>query len=384
MDALSERIAAQQPAEMATPAGREPTARNRELDGIRGWAALAVICQHLVINTFASYVPALNLLPRTFHDGSFAVLIFFVLSGDALTARFLQTGELGSIRKLALTRYFRLEGLILFSCALMFALAAAGLAPHREAAALIGNSEWFGTSLDFPLSLPSMLWYALVKVYREFGWTQEDSYNPFLWTMSIELLGSFLLFAYCFVLAGLRRRVWPTVAVMLLSVFVNDYAPAFFLGMLVGMARSRGIFDRQLQDRRWQIASLLIVAVILVADSIGQEMGYALRGLLGAALIWCVGSNVILKRALTAPLSRFLGRISFPLYAMQFVVVMSPTALALVTLQNAGWLNTQTALATMAGSFVLMIVLAWLVAAAEQRYLAFLSRAADRLLQSAR
>ena len=138
--------------------------RNRELDGIRGWAAIAVIAQHLAATSSWRF-PVVTELPYFLRDGDSALLVFFILSGDALSAKFLATHDLDVVRKLALTRYFRLGGMIVVSCARRLSLMTFGLAPHREAAAAVNHTRLVCDLLDFPADARGSAWYALIGVY---------------------------------------------------------------------------------------------------------------------------------------------------------------------------------------------------------------------------
>jgi peptidoglycan/LPS O-acetylase OafA/YrhL len=353
--------------------------RNRELDGVRGWAAMAVIVQHLVYNTFSPYVPALEQIPYILRDGSFAVVVFFVLSGDALSARFLRDFDLTGVRKLALSRYFRLTGMVLLSCLVMYLLLVSGLAPHRQAAAMIGNMNWFDSALDFPPSLLDAIGYSLYRVYTEFGWHPQDSYNPFLWTMSVELVGSALIFGYMLIYSGLRYKVATTLVVMVFSSLVSPYAPLFFLGMLIGIARSRGVLSRQAARPLWRATAIGLLVFFALYDSYGTPLGEGIKGVFAGLLVWAAGSVPLLKRALTSRLSRFLGDISFPLYAFQFPVMMSFTALAIIVVGRSGQLTVLSALAIIAASMVAMIAAATLAERVERLYLRGVARAIDRI-----
>ena len=354
--------------------------RNRELDGIRGWAAIAVISQHLVHDIFVGTFPVVAQLPYFLRDGDLALLIFFILSGDALSAKFLATGDLNVVRKLALTRYFRLAGMIVASCVVVYLLLALGLAPHREAALLVDPTSWLAAALDFSPDALRMGWYALVGVYTHLGWDLSDSYNPFLWTMGIELVGSVLVFGYLAILPRLRHPIAGTIVAMVLSALVMSYAPLFFLGILIGMGRRRGVFSRHLDNRVWQIVSIGLVAAIAIYDSYAPPTGFVLRGLMDAFLICAVASNGVLHRAFTSRLSRFLGRISFPLYALQFPVFISFTAAAILVANGWGALTAWSILAIIAVSFALLVGIATMFEKGEQLYLRAIHGLADRLM----
>src|ERR1700744_5323977 len=97
---------------------------------MRGMAALMVVLYHYLL----SFYPGLFLFkPEYYHTNSniehdigisvfnifysagFAVCLFFVLSGYALSYRYFETGSREYIRSSVIRRYFRLEIPILFS-----------------------------------------------------------------------------------------------------------------------------------------------------------------------------------------------------------------------------------------------------------------------------
>ena len=105
-----------------------PIDRLREIDGIRGWAAFSVMCVHIV-GQFNDIVPGLqNAATRILLNGDFDVIVFFVLSGDALSASYWRTGRQRDVVQLGVKRYSRLTIPILASCLLMYALIELGLA----------------------------------------------------------------------------------------------------------------------------------------------------------------------------------------------------------------------------------------------------------------
>ena len=93
-------------------------------------------------------------LPYFLRDGDLALLVFFILPGDALSAKFLATGDLDVVRPArphALFSPGRNDRRFLCGSLLM----ALGLAPHREAAAAVNHTDWFATAHRFPADAPS-------------------------------------------------------------------------------------------------------------------------------------------------------------------------------------------------------------------------------------
>src|SRR5258706_1988331 len=91
--------------------------RFHEIDGLRGWAALSVVVFHLYWETFGVVMPGLrNPATAFFLDAGLAVSLFFVLSGEALSAAyFAGKGEVAVV-KLCVKRYTRLTIPIAATC----------------------------------------------------------------------------------------------------------------------------------------------------------------------------------------------------------------------------------------------------------------------------
>jgi peptidoglycan/LPS O-acetylase OafA/YrhL len=327
------------------------------LDGIRGWTSLVVLLFHLLPWINATLLPELDTSAvAMIFDGPLAVWVFFILSGEALSAGYLRTGNLGIVRTLAARRYFRLTLPILFASALVWFAMVSGLDAHRAAASVLQFDSLAGF-LDFRPSLGGLLRYALRDVY--FDPPPPLHYVPLLWTMRVELLGSCVVFG---VLAlshgwGVRQRlIADAVALLLLAAFVPSLA-GFVVGMLLGEARRHGWLEA-LRRSRWCWPALLTALLLLLGISAARAAAhhhlairYILRAYLGHSqyavnplLMYANAFGLFLLVALLPPLerflggrvSRFLGEISFPLYLVQFAVLITLTSWLIVWFVDPG------------------------------------------------
>lgn len=322
--------------------------RLHEIDGIRGWAALSVLLSHLLWEVFGNLVPSLRHPALRFVlDGHLAVFIFFVLSADALSWPFISTGNTAVLDRSVLKRYFRLALPIFFSCLMAYGLMRNGLTFNTEAAALVkSDADWFATCLNFTPSLFSMLNFSFSRV---FGGGTYNSYNAFLWPMPIELFGSFFVFAFCYGIArrpqALRIVGW-TVGV---AFFVSEYYCLFFAGLAFGLLRQQGHFDRQRHSMlgRWAapFGLLLCVAVNTLDYATGLNLNrqlplqQRLYPVLAIAIVYCIYCNAGLVRFFGNGVSRWLGRVSFPIYLVHFSIICSLTAYLIVRAGRAGPLD---------------------------------------------
>ena len=134
-----------------------------------------------------------------FMHGTAAVGVFFALSGYVLTRRYFETGEKRILIIGALKRWFSafFAG-ISQRHDVMAAVRIFHLYKYEEAAN-ISRSGWlisFGFSMRPPFD--PTFWKALQgRIYRGISITTNNSLNPILWTIHLELIGSFVVFALC-------------------------------------------------------------------------------------------------------------------------------------------------------------------------------------------
>jgi peptidoglycan/LPS O-acetylase OafA/YrhL len=308
---------------------RASSPRAAEIDGIRGWASLIVLLFHAFREMLRGVIPGVdNPLLAPLFASDIAVSVFFVLSGDALSLGFFHSGQLGAIDRLVVRRYFRLTVPILMSCLLTYIIMKAGFDHHFEAARILGNRSWLGGFLDFSPSLYECLKYSLMKVYV--AHTTGLSYNPFLWTMSIEMTGSMLVFVACYLWPRLKSGEQLCIYLVIGLTALGSFFSLFFAGLLFSHWRRRGVFERLLLSRHHQYRAVLVaavcIAVYVLAGSLNSTHEMVHRLLIPAlsmTLVFCAYTQRRLKAFFSGATSRFLGVISFPLYLLQFQVLIS-------------------------------------------------------------
>jgi peptidoglycan/LPS O-acetylase OafA/YrhL len=180
------------------------------LEGLRGIAAFTVFLGHFVLVSwfFFGSIPYLNLLVPW---GQFSVCIFFVLSGYVLTHSFFLQGNQEILTSGAVRRYLRLLIPILFVCLIIFA--------------------WYYPIFGGINNLGSILHLYSVMFWGIFfqGQTISYLYAGVLWTITIEFIGSFIVFSFASLFGKLRNRwIFYCIAIIL---FFNSYYLAFILGM---------------------------------------------------------------------------------------------------------------------------------------------------------
>ncbi len=372
------------------PTLRPPSAaggRVAELDGLRGWASLCVVCYHLTWQVFGVQVPGTRTIWTAFIlDGPLAVAVFFVLSGDALGSATLSSRAPVRLWRLVLKRYVRLSLPICAICLVIGLLKATGCVRNGPAAAIVGQAAYFGGWLPATPTLAQIMAYAFGGVFRVDDATTLDR---FLWTMPIEAAGSCCVFATVVCARAMER---PSILVLALfeaalsavTMFgvLATYVACFFAGLYFAMARAEGTFAAMRTRRATSPLSGAAIAILVVAESASHLAGRAdVTPLLAIPLVFCVLSNEPACRAFRSGPSQWLGRISFSLYLVQFPVLVSATSTAIVVAQGAGRLQTGWVCVIALGSIVLSLAAATLFEPID-RFATWLSRqvAAPRAL----
>lgn len=322
------------------------------LDGIRGLAAFAVVISHY-IQVF--YPAALNGNPQQahfkwdiwyghspvnlFYNGQFAVCMFFVLSGYVLSVKMFDK-ELNSenyqqlLQSSAIRRYIRLAVPAAASVLLVY------LAIITNAFYLqdIWGATWTDMKknyYDLDTNVYTVIKAALFDPFFRF---EAHPYNPVLWTMSYELLGSFLIFGFLACFGRVKKR-W-IVYVVLSIAFIQTYFIAFLWGMLLA----------DLLKHKWVHSKTTAILVLMMGIYLGSAPYTSLIGTMYEPIeVWTKNINSwfqfnidprLLARTLGSALILFallrlkalqhvfgwkpfvyLGQISFSLYLIHFTLL---------------------------------------------------------------
>ena len=205
-----------------------------------------VVLSHLLVFFVSGTSPAYGGWYWAFPtDGNLAVFIFFVLSGFALSIGYIQTRRMSLITSLCARRYLRLAIPILFASLLAYLLLSARLFYNIDAGNAIGNS-WLARFYGFAPGFYDSVKFGLYGVFVSSDVTL--SYNPILWTMPIELFGSFIVFAICALFLHLKKRLLFIAAILLYFVLTrNIYYLSFIVGICIALCyhhREKPVFRK--------------------------------------------------------------------------------------------------------------------------------------------
>jgi peptidoglycan/LPS O-acetylase OafA/YrhL len=320
------------------------TNRQPHLDSLRGIAALIVVLEHY----FAAFYPYTIFGERgeyrqiaqwenfafyppfgTFIAGHFAVCLFFILSGYVLSRPFL--GERGGASDLVaaiVRRPIRLGGLVVFTIVAAFELTHAGLFYHQEVADITASKPWLASFVTERVPLNALA----RDLFSPFQ--SGRTYNPPLWTIQIELYGSIATFVFLLLFrASAQRRAMLIALVVLLT---PSFYQAFALGVLLADIKKQG----NLSSSSPRLLLALTGAVVYFSSfpqqcspdclsrtvyawlpAITTDGGYPMLG--AATLLVVVLASGRAQALLDRPAFLWLGRMSYAVYAIHFLVLGS-------------------------------------------------------------
>lgn len=354
-------------------AGAPKRERVAALDGLRGWAALSVVVYHCLWQTFGVRFPEThNFVNSLLGNGIMAVAVFLTISGYVLTRGRWHNPANPPLYFAMVRRYIRLTIPIVAAILLVFVLMTLHLTPTRAAHEVTQVKQWYGMFIAFEPNLFEALSFALVWTYV---WIGGHNYNTFLWTMIVELWGSFILFGLSQNGRLLREPYSPLLLLGAIMFMVFPLAACFVAGALLALMERDGILPPVPGPLLSFVASSGLIALVLVGAFVQMiDRDVATLSVLGTGIFLAARYSVPAQRFLSLPISQFLGRISFPLYIVQFAVIVSLSAQLIVMAQASGALNSGMALMIAAASVIASLVLATLFLPAELATLALLRR----------
>jgi peptidoglycan/LPS O-acetylase OafA/YrhL len=292
------------------------------LEGLRGIAAAIVVLYHLVLGFTrkgVGMVPhghgpldvvvqfALGLL-----NGGAAVAIFFVLSGFILSLPFAKDRQIARILVAFLKRWPRLAGVTTIACLAAWALITLSHNEYKHAAHVIG-AGWMASHGNAPLDGHSLSWLGALRegLFAAFFLGDVHFDSP-LWTMRIELFGSFAIFLAAPVLFAIKN--WPVrlaliglAMVLAGAAYPITYLSDFLVGTLLAMVYAE---DRLPVLKNWQAAIAGVVAIYLFSFTYEQKLliHAPIKAVMPAGdtshFVWDIGAVLMISVLLGNPYMR--------------------------------------------------------------------------------
>jgi peptidoglycan/LPS O-acetylase OafA/YrhL len=341
-------------------ADRPATPRLVELDGLRGLAALSVVFYHWLLvdpsnpggPVGGSFTAGMNWLYATplgsLVAGPQMVLLFFVLSGMVLSLPRL-SGRKVSYRRYLLNRAGRLYPAAWATAALSGVCLLVLPMSVRP-----GLPWWLSVTLNRPWGAVTSLHFA--TLVTAFDPSQLD--GP-MWSLEQELRVSLLL---PLLVLLVRRCHWSAALAAACGLIVGGtlampvgtylwaWTPVvigcFVLGSLIARHRQALVSATASLPAGARALLVLVVLVTFWIPVRGPAIGipsylFTLIPVLGACIMIVSAQVGVTRRALTRPVIRWLGRISYSLYLLHVVVlrvlvVVNPFRLPLILLAPIG------------------------------------------------
>lgn len=347
---------------MTTATERPPIpARVGALDGLRGWAALGVLIYHLTWELFGIHFPIYrSYLSVVFSGGgALAVCTFFATSGYLLTIHRWHVTDDKRLLVQMFRRYVRLTIPIMGSVLLFWAVLQFGLSYARPASAILDRDNWLAS---FVRVRPDFLQAITYGLYRVYWVAKTQNYGPFLWTMAIQLWGSFLVLPIAYGHKALREPYTALFLVIALLMFLYPPAAAMPIGALVALLQRDGILFRTPAGRlESTLATIVFVACILVSSAVltWERNGQIIQCILSGVVLMAAIRSKPLDYLFTRRSSKFMSKISFPIYLVQCALLISFTSYLVVRADDAGALTEWTAFGIVLASIVLTLIMSW-------------------------
>lgn len=309
------------------------------VEGIRGVACFMVVLSHLSL-TFFPYLQgfigkagANNPIQSFIHNSPFgfiysgtsAVYIFFVLSGYILTYVALKN-NVNKLISMSLKRYPRLMIPAVVSCVFAYLIFTF---LHIDKSML---TDWINKYGDFNYSLIGSIYSGTIESFL-FGYSP---YNPVLWTMQIELIGSLVVFAMCYIRYNSSSFLITIGFIIFLLALtgVKIISAKLGLGLIAFVAGH--LFYLYGKNISFMLSMLLFVTGLYLAGTHNQSSSYSLITSIFGSKSYILGNfisgiiivySIIFSNVLSALFSKkifvFMGKVSFSVYLIHLPIISS-------------------------------------------------------------
>ena len=352
-----------------TSSSSVPENRFEYLDGLRGFASVAVCLWHNFLAFFPGAVTPnvpmhSRLLENTlyrspfavFFAGDFSVFIFFAISGFVISIKHFRSDDLDGLKRSFLKRYVRLMPPAFVTIFLAYLLLSFGLMSNQTAGGMV-HSWWLKANWsNVDVSFKHVLWSGLYGMWFQIP-TPQSAFNSNLGTLAIELLGSFVIYITLIIMKNFKLSFQDRCVVYIglvgftALITVNDpnYV-VFFTGMFLA-----DLFVNC--PRAFRISTGLSSLVLALGVFFGamntsnliyfyyQPIARFLNFLNLGPLVypWAVGALLVMYGVLTNPfmqkilssnVARLFGKYSYALYVTHTVFLGSVTCGVFVALSN--------------------------------------------------
>jgi peptidoglycan/LPS O-acetylase OafA/YrhL len=320
--------------------------RVRYLDGLRGIACLQVLLLHVLSGYFPGFVQNIPGSPGDgirqsplflLYNGWLAVFVFFVLSGYVLTAAY---GPIGDTTRRIEARFLRLWipaaafGAIAVMMYFVFPLAHSQLAEWNGSEVLrrcwnvdatVGGV--FRDLVVYPIftGYNKGLLAALIPSAMPALIEEGQAFNPPVWTLSVEMIGSLLVM---WLVSCRRQHRVRWLGSMLIASVLSPMLACFVAGHLAAIA---GLAEREVLPRRFR--AVVNVVLLIAGVYLSMDAESPIRLSVSAMLIFfAIVQSGFARRILASDICMSIGSRSVTIYLLHWPFVLGFGAWLLVSL----------------------------------------------------
>jgi peptidoglycan/LPS O-acetylase OafA/YrhL len=237
--------------------------RYKELDGLRGLAALSVYFSHLlgIISFKPIFFQILSNSPiHLIWHGESAVTLFFLLSGFVLTLPFLKNKDTVKIFPFYIKRIFRIYPVFLL--AILFSIILKSLFFQLDKMLIYSswiNQFWKWNIHDISIS-------TFFKTFILIGYTFDTKlFIPIIGTLRTEMIIS-LIMPFLIYIAFKLKIFFNIIVLVLLFTIRKDIVGVFYIGILIALYKDRLTdFLKNRSSFPFQFCFLFIASILYTA-----------------------------------------------------------------------------------------------------------------------
>lgn len=301
-------------------------------ESLRGIACIAVVFSHLLgtfypqlHNFYESSLPEFDFAeiiynsPFTFiYSGTGAVFIFFVLSGYVLTLSSLKSSDHYKKFKISIVkRYPRLAIPAIFSCLLMYLCLQINIDMSHTSEAI--------QKIKIEPNFFDAVYNGTIGAFT----TGDQRYNRALWTMRIELIGSFIIYIACLLQFKPILKHFFLLIIALTSLKIPEQIQLGFYSFIIGH------YFYFFHKKTPEILSIIIfmfglyfcgahnmsISYKFFNNILGNKTYEYLNFLGGILVVLAVLKSRIIDKLLDKKPLIWLGKISFSIYLVHFSLI---------------------------------------------------------------
>ncbi len=306
---------------------------------------------------------------NVFWNGNLAVCIFFVLSGFVLSYKFLKSRDQEILYSSAFRRYPRLLIPVAGSIFIGFIFVKFGFIYNRHNVELTNMPVFIQNYWAVPGDFISAINQSVWRVYTR-DISSPFHFNPVLWTMYFEFIGSFIVFGVLALFKMDRARYY---AYAFLAVALwNSYLLAFIIGMVLC-----DLYNSQLREKIIQ-STVMGSAALVMGFILGtvaypspdanhwtsihfNQISVQTFHVIGAGLlVYSVIALGWLQKLFGLRPLVYLGRMSFSIYLIHSFIIVGFSRRMFYKIAEENWLSyLNNFLLTCAVSLVLIFAASW-------------------------